>query len=366
MSTEIASLDAPGAPSTLDSEFPVHPLGPGLLGAKYGYSPRLVPWLRREAARFDAVIVDGLWQYGSLATWRALRGTGVPYFVYPHGMLDPWFKRTYPLKHLKKSLYWPWAEYRVLRDARAVLFTTEEERLLARESFDRYRCNELVAGYGTARPQVDGASVREGFLDVRPELRGRRLLLYLSRIHPKKGCDLLIEAYAAVAARDERLHLLMVGPGDEKIVAHLKALAERLGVGARISWPGMLTADDKWGAFHAAELFVLPSHQENFGIAVVEALACGLPVAISNKVNIWREIEANGAGWVADDTLAGTRTLLERWLAQPPGERRRMVERTQACFDAHFDIQQTVANLVMILREAAASAHRTAAAPRAR
>ena len=76
---------------------------------------------------FDAVIINGLWQYHSFGAWRALRGTATPYYVFPHGMLDPWFKRSFPLKHLKKWLYWPWAEYRVLRDARAVIFTCEAE-----------------------------------------------------------------------------------------------------------------------------------------------------------------------------------------------------------------------------------------------
>ncbi|HMG05900.1 MAG TPA: hypothetical protein VK581_10585, partial [Chthoniobacterales bacterium] len=111
---------------------------------------------------------------------------------FPHGMLDPWFKRTYPRKHMKKLLYWPWAEYRVLRDAAAVLFTSEEERRLARESFSLYHCKEIVVNYGTAAPEVDLESAREDFLEAFPKLRGQRFFLFLGRLHEKKGCDLLI------------------------------------------------------------------------------------------------------------------------------------------------------------------------------
>ncbi|MEB0151131.1 glycosyltransferase, partial [Pseudomonas sp. CCC2.2] len=83
-------------------------------------------------------------------TWRALAKKKIPYFIFTHGMLDPWFKKNYPLKHLKKWLYWTWGEYRVLRDAKAVLFTCEEEKILARQSFWLYKANEVVTAFGTA------------------------------------------------------------------------------------------------------------------------------------------------------------------------------------------------------------------------
>src|ERR1043165_5964690 len=105
----IASLDAPHDPWVMDCPHRVEALGPSR--AKYGSSPRFVPWLREHATGFDSVVVNGLWQFNSFGVWQALRGTAKPYFVFPHGMLDPWFKRTYPLKHAKKWLYWPWAEY---------------------------------------------------------------------------------------------------------------------------------------------------------------------------------------------------------------------------------------------------------------
>lgn len=346
--TEVASSDDPALPWLRDFSLTVHALGPGKSG--YGYAPRMVPWLRENAARYDAVIVNGLWQYAGLAAWRALRGRETPYFVYTHGMLDPWFKRAYPLKHLKKSLYWPWGDYRVLRDAKAVLFTCEEEKLLARQSFGLYRANEVVVSYGTAGPAGDAVAQRAAFLSRYPELRGKRLLLFLSRIHVKKGCDLLIEAFARVAGADPSLRLVMAGPDQTGWRPELERRAASLDVPDRITWAGMLTGDMKWGAFYAAEVFALPSHQENFGVAVAEALACSLPVLISNKVNIWREIIEDGAGLVAEDTEAGMTRLLQEWLALPPPARQEMARRARRCFEDRFEIQIAANNLLEALR----------------
>lgn len=341
---EVLTLDDPNA-SFLDAyDLKVHATGPAR--GVYGYCAAFVPWLRRHGGNYDAVIVNGIWRYHALGTWRALRGTRVPYYVYPHGMLDPWFKATYPLKHLKKWLYWPWADYRVLRDARAVLFTCEEERSLSHQSFWLYRARERVVAFGTSTPPADNGMLRRQFLDAHPEMQGRRLLLFLGRIHVKKGCDLLLRAFAAVADRDPTLHLVLAGPDPTQWVAALKVLAAELGIGARVSWPGLLRDEMKWGAFYAAAAFVLPSHQENFGIAVAEALGCGLPVLISNKINIWREITAAQAGLVDEDTEAGARNVLQRWLGMDHAARQRMSRNARELFDRQFTVTAMAQGLV--------------------
>ena len=335
---EVASLDAPEDPWVKNFPLPLHPLGPTRLGG-FRYSNKWVPWLRAHAHHYDAVIVDGLWQYHGLGTWRALRGSRTPYFVFTHGMLDPWFKRTYPLKHLKKWLYWPWAEYRLLRDAEAVLFTCEEERLQARESFWLYRCTEAVVPFGTKLPPQEGADLRERFLAAHPELKGKHCILFLGRIHEKKGCDLLVSAFCQLAPEHPELHLVLVGPDDADAVPNFLSQAQSSGLSKQVSWLGMLKGDDKWGAFHACDAFALPSHQENFGIAVAEAMGCGKPVLISNKVNIWREIEMGGGGLVGEDTLAGTVDTLRRWLAKAPTQRHEMGHKARATFLTHFTVE---------------------------
>lgn len=352
---EIISLDAPSDPWVHECPVPVHAVGPGW--GKYGYAPRFTCWIKERHARYEAVIIQGIWQYSSFGVWRALRKTTTPYFVFPHGMLDPWFKRTYPLKHLKKLLYWPWAEYRVLRDAASVLFTSDQERRLARESFSFYRCNEWVVNYGTAAPEIDSARACEDFFDSFPHLRGQRFLLFLGRLHEKKGCELLIEAFATLrnsARVDQSLHLVIAGPcADDGYLEHLKRLAQGASV---VTFAGMLAGSRKWGAFNAADAFILPSHQENFGIAVAEALACGTPVLISNKINIWREIATDKAGYVENDDLAGTTRLIERWVATASDGRAAMKENARQCFARHFEINRAADSLLEVLarrREAA-------------
>jgi glycosyltransferase involved in cell wall biosynthesis len=341
---EVVSLDDPTAPFVANYALKLHPLGRGRTA--WQYHAGLVPWLRANAERFDAVVVDGIWQFHGLATRTALVGSGVPYYVFTHGMLDPWFKRTYPLKHLKKWLFWPWAEYRVLRDARAVLFTCEEEKQLARQSFWLYRANERLAPLGTTEPPTNGAALANGFWQSYPQLNGQPFFLFLGRLHPKKGCDLLLSAFAQVAAAHPKQHLVMAGPADPAYLAILQAQAKTMGIEHRVHWTGMVKGDAKWGALYACDAFVLPSHQENFGIAVVEALACAKPVLISDKVNIWREMAQDGCGVVAPDTLAGTTQLLQGWMALPATERASMVAQARQTFDQRYTVQASADGLL--------------------
>lgn len=358
VSTTAASLDSPDASWLLNQPF--HAIGLGPVANRYGYLPGLPARILALAQQHDVVIVHGTWQYHAFATWRALRRTSIPYYVYTHGMLDPWFKRTYPLKHLKKWAYWPWADYRVLRDARAVLFTSEQERLLARQSFWLYKANEQVVGYGTSAPPDNSAQQREFFLARYPHLRGQRIFLFLSRIHPKKGVDLLLKAFSEIAHSDPALHLVIAGPDQVGKQLKLEQLAARLGLTDRITWPGMLSGDLKWGAFHSAELFCLPSHQENFGIVVAEALACGLPVAITEPVNISSEVVAARAGLVHADTVSGTTQALRQWLALTSAQQQEMGQRGLQLFHDRFDFASVARNLLPVL-EAGLIPHHTSA-----
>ena len=303
-------------------------------------------WLVANAGGFDAVIVHGIWQFQSFATWLAYRKIGFPYFVFVHGALDPWFKKTYPLKHLKKWLYWPWSEYRVLRDARGVLFTSEEEARLAKTSFWLYQAKEYVINYGTSMPPGDPVLQKNLFLENYPRIRDKRIVLFLSRIHPKKGCDLLIRAFENALRMYPDLHLVIAGPDDVGWKPELEKLAEGLGISEAITWTGMLTGDLKWGAYRNSEVFILPSHSENFGIVVAESLACRVPVLITDKVNIWREIKDDGAGFVEPDTLEGVNLLLRNWLSLSPIEREQMKVKAQNCFLDRFEIKKAAQSLM--------------------
>ena len=344
---DIVALDDPAAPWFADVDLTVHALGAGL--SSYRYSKTLLPWLREHGGNYDRVIVNGLWQYLSFAAWRYYRKTSTPYYVFPHGMLDPWFKTTFPLKHWKKWLYWPWAEYRVLRDAAAVVFTSEEERIQARKSFWLYRCHEEVSSLGIEPSPPISVQAKEVFLARFPQLRGTRILLFLGRLHPKKGCDILIESLPRQSDSENPVSLVLAGPDQIGWEKHLRARVAHLDLGSRVVFTGMLRGEMKQAAIASADAFILPSHQENFGMSVVEALAAGLPVLISDRVNIWREIEAEHAGYVESDDLAGTTRLIERWIATSPADREAMRAKATKCFACHFEINRAVDSLLSIL-----------------
>ncbi|MBU3548026.1 glycosyltransferase [Polynucleobacter sp. P1-05-14] len=348
VSITVVCSDKPDAPWLQSkNDLKIHALGP--VYTSFRYNPRLVPWLSANAKSFDIIVVNGIWQYHGFAVQRVYKKIGIPYVVFTHGMLDPWFKKKYPFKHFKKWLFWPWSDYQTLKHANAVIFTCEEEKILARKSFWLYRANEIVCSYGTSAPPKNSHELSKKFLDQYEHLKGKRILLFLGRIVEKKGCDILIKAFAKISDRDPDLHLVIAGPDTMGLRAVLIALAEALGISNKITWTGMLQADDKWGAYYSSEVFCLPSHQENFGIVVAEALACGIPVLISNQVNIWREIQSYAAGFVDEDTEDGTMRNLNRWLSLDPVSFSNMKLQAELCFQSNFNISKSALNYKSIL-----------------
>src|SRR5690606_7430787 len=179
--------------------------------------------------------------------------------------------------------------------------------------------------------------------EVCPEVEGKRYFLFLSRIHEKKGVDLLVKAYKQLKEEfpNEELPVLVIaGPGMEtpygKIIKKLVSQDQVLE--QAVFFPGMLSGDAKWGAFYSCEAFVLPSHQENFGIAVVEAMACGKAVLISDQVNIWREIERHRGGMVRKNDLNGCLSLLESWMLLSKEEKYIAEANARNCYERNFKI----------------------------
>jgi glycosyltransferase involved in cell wall biosynthesis len=277
----------------------------------------------------------------------------------PHGMLDPYFQRAKDrrLKAMRNWLYWKLIESRLINSADGLLFTCEEERNLARQTFRPYKPRrEFVVGLGVEEPPALNDEIRSisfaGSENVTSDT-----ILFLSRIHEKKGVDLLLKGVANVnngnnAKAIRPLRLLVAGPGLETTYGKkIHALAEQMD-GTSISFLNMLSGNPKWAAFYRADAFALPSHQENFGIAVVEALACGRPVLISNQVNIWREIEAAGAGLVASDTLQGTQALLNKWTSISVADRILMGQRARKLYEEKFAVSTAAQSLLQAIESA--------------
>jgi len=350
--SEVATVDDPAASFLAEFPCPVHALG----SAKQPwYNPALSRWLRANRNRFDGVIVHGLWQYTGFAAWRCLRATrtqpATPYAVFPHGMLDPYFKRAHPAKHLKKSIYWHLIEARILRRAQRVLFTTEVERDLAQQTFSLDRCNPLVVAIGAEAPPPNTEDLLLAFYGNCPQLRGESFLLFLGRIDRKKGVDLLLRAFAALAPADPDLHLAIAGPDPTNWRAELEPFIANRGLTHRVHWPGLLLGDAKWGAFAACEAFALTSHQENFGVAVVEALASAKPVLITLPINISLEIAADNAGLVEPDNIDGVLKLLEDWLKTSDDQRRAMSAAALSTFQRRYDIRKNAETILRVFAQ---------------
>ena len=200
----------------------------------------------------------------------------------------------------------------------------------------------LIIPLGVPKAPSATAVLREAFLQQFAHLRDRRFLLFLGRLHPKKGCDFLVQAFAEMRPP---LDLVLAGPDASP---HYKAELTRLAQGLPITFTGMIEGDVKAGALVSADALILPSHQENFGLVVAEALSFGTPVLVSAQVNITEEVQSFGAGFVEPDTLAGTRRLLERWLEHGDSTMRAAA---LACFQQRFDIERSARGLLKILTD---------------
>lgn len=344
---EVACLDRPNAAWLDQIPATVHALGPGVLN--YGFSPRFADWVKANCHRFDVVVINGLWQFSSYGTWLALQGTTTPYIVFPHGMLDPWFNQRYPLKHLKKQVFWLLFEYFVLADAKAVMFTSEQEKISAATSFAPYEAQSVVIPYGTLPPPAAPSSLKKSFLEKNPEYVGTRLLVYLGRLHPKKGLDLLIEAVNTISSQFGDLRLLIVGPGEELYKAKLEASVKDRSV---VTFRNMASGMEKWELLSAAQALILPSHQENFARVVSEALSCHVPVLLSDKVNIWPAIVNDGAGFAAPDTQEGMRILLLKFISLPDSLEQSMRVRALQCFTKRFDLSRNFSTYLSAVESA--------------
>ncbi|WP_299797827.1 glycosyltransferase [uncultured Maribacter sp.] len=346
ITNEVVCLDEPNSEYIGQDSFPIHTLGHAKTPLKY--HKNLLPWLLANYNNFDIVIVHGLWSYHSYAAIKGILSykkdnIDIPkIYVMPHGMLDPYFQKasSRKLKALRNDIYWKFFENKVINEADGILFTCEEELLLARTTFPNYKPKkEINVGYGIQPPPMYRPEMQEAFVEKVPTWNRSPHLLFLSRIHPKKGVDLLIEAYLKLEKElDDLPQLIIAGPGlDEAYGSAMQKLAAQ---SKNIIFPGMLSGDAKWGAFYESEVFVLPSHQENFGIAVVEALACAKPVLISNKVNIWREITKGNGGIVKDDTSTETYKLLKDWFTLNNEQKAQMSTDARNVFLEHYTIEQ--------------------------
>jgi glycosyltransferase involved in cell wall biosynthesis len=365
--SDVVSLDDPENDFCINDSFAVFALGPKK--GSWQYSKKLIPWLVENIQNYDGVILHGLWLYNSYALAKIFGSAkkkslkhrkGENKFpkllIMPHGMLDPYFQKAAgrKLKAIRNWAYWKWIERKTVNNADAVLFTCEQEKLLARQSFRPYSPKlEIVVGLGVEEPPVYSDAMKRAFDGKWEQPVTTSYILFLGRVNKKKGVDVLIDAYAKICngKSSNMSSNKQEIPDNVKIPALIIAGPEwELPFGRRIKkmvledemlrnnifFTGMLSGDAKWGAFYGCDAFILPSHQENFGIAVVEATACSKPVLISNQVNIWREIQESGGGLIESDTQEGVVKILQAWSSLTDFQKNEMKFNARKSFERHF------------------------------
>jgi glycosyltransferase involved in cell wall biosynthesis len=300
--------------------------------------------LDEAVPRADVVHLHSLYLFHVWATARACRRHGVPYLLRPHGTLDPFLWKRH---RLRKWLIERAFQDRVIRRAAALHYTAAEELELAKPYV--HGTPGVVIPNGLDLAEYADLPPPGGIRKSHPEIGDRRIVLFLGRLNFKKGLDLLVPAFAEACGAVDDLHLVIAGP-DDGMGRRTETLVAAARVGDRVTILGMLDHARKLAAFRDAAMFVLPSYSENFGIAVVEAMACGLPVAISDKVNIWREVEEAGAGLVAPATVGAVAQQIIRLARDPDaagmGARgRRLVEQRYAWDKIAQDLESVYRSL---------------------
>ena len=305
----------------------------------FTYTPEYPAWLREHLHEYDFVHVHTVFSHPANAAMRACRKAGVPYCVRPLGQLCHWsLQQRRLVKQLQLALF----TRRNIDAARFIHCTSDMEvSETASEGF-RSPCEVLPHGIVMPPRLPDARESLRNFLAVPAD---RPVLVFMSRVHPKKGIELLLEAAAALR---EPFELVIVGTGDADYVASLKRQVAKSLV-EHVHWLGFKEGDDKWRVLQGADLFVLPSHSENFGIAVLEAIACGLPVVISDQVALQDEVKKHQLGRVVPLEVKSLTKAISGLLSAP-AERAAISARAATTAAEHFSWQAAARRLISAYR----------------
>lgn len=273
----------------------------------FKYSRPLARWLYADVADFDVVHIHAVFSHSSLTAARACRRHGVPYVVRPLGSLDPW---SLSQKRLRKHFLWHCGVWEALRSAAAVHYTTLVERQRTEDALG-------VAGGAVIPLGIDGEWLQRrgtddaGALDRNSGRFGDGpYVLALCRMHPVKGLDVLVRAFLDLRGVDE-WQLVVAGDGERKHVAALQRFVADRGGQDRVLFAGWLDGAERTAVLRQASLLAMPSRYESFGLSLLEAMACGVPVLASSHVGLAEEIRQAGAGWVVDLSPDAIRGALE-------------------------------------------------------
>jgi len=261
----------------------------------WGFSFPLAIELKKVIKCFDIVHIHSLYLFHGMISGYYCRRYNVPYLIRPHGTLDPFI---YKRHRFRKSLMEFLFEQQNFNYAHAIHFTTEEEMKLATTSNLMLKPKGIVVPLGIELSEYKNLPEYGTFRAKYPEINGKKIILFLGRINFKKGLEILIKAYSKITNLRSDVHLVIAGPDNNGFEKRVKEWLKDKALLDRTTFTGMLYGKEKLSVLRDADAFVLPSYSENFGLSVIEAMACGLPVIISDRVNIWGEVSKKGAGKV--------------------------------------------------------------------
>ncbi len=325
-------------------------LGPITNG--YGYDARWKKWLLENAGKFDAAIIHGVWKYHGWVARRVLGKFRIPFWIYAHGMLDPWFDQQYPLKAYKKRAYWHLIEKKNVQQSRGLILTSEEEMKQVRQHWGVEASKLITLPYGVNDPDSLDGPASSGLEPTRrsalqKEIHPRRLL-FLGRLAEKKGLDLLISAFVKISAQNPGQYRLQIAGAaqDDNYLQQLKKWADGC---MDIEFLGPVYGAQKEALLQNCNALCLPSHQENFGLVVAEALARSRPVLLCKGVNIWQTVIKAGAGSVRENTAAGVEGMLQEWTTWTPELWEILCRCARKCFEQNFSATTVAEHLLQYL-----------------
>lgn len=292
--------------------------------------------MKRNVPQSDIVLIHSLYQFTSTVAAYYCRKNKVPYILRPHGTLDPFL--VYRRRRFLKWAYINVFEEKNFRHAAAIQYSSKMEEAMTKQFVDA-GSRSLVIPEGINLAGFSNLPIRGLFRTRYPKTIGKTLILFLGRFDQKKGIELLVNAYSEVARRRADVHLVLVGGGEQSYTEYIVKLVRDRGITRRVTLTGMLSDQEKIAALTDADVFALPSRGENFGISVVEAMACGLPVLISDQVGICPEITAAEAGIVTQCDSREIAVALER-LIDDPDLRRRFGEHGKCLAETHFGLDR--------------------------
>ncbi|MDP3052542.1 MAG: glycosyltransferase [bacterium] len=260
------------------------------------FSRPLTRALKKNVNNFDLVYLSAVWNYPTAVAAHYCRKYGKPYIIAPRGTL---YSYTFNKKGWKKRLYYELIAKKDLESAASIHYTARDEFEKTNSFLKLKNKKAFVVPNGIDLSEFVNLPLKSDLVNSYPILKNKKVILFLSRLNWKKGLDILAKAYGLVVQKRDDVHLLIVGDGEESFKAKVKKWFEDEKVMDKLTFAGMLTGRKKLEAYVGSDIFALPSYSENFGMAVVEAMACGLPTIISDGVGIHREISNNRAGIVA-------------------------------------------------------------------